>query len=344
MLFDYVDTGRLPGGPVTVHVDITNRCNLDCITCWNYSPYVKSPKPAEWKNRQMTLPQFESIVTQLEAAGVRKLIISGGGEPFTHPDIYRMIGAANAAEFHVTVITNALLIDPDRLLENGPDKLLVNLCAASPGTYRRFHPNTGPGDFEKLTDCLRRIDGDIPVTLVMVISNANYRELPGMARLAAGFPNVRLSFKRAGLTEDTARFALTPEQAAELADTLVPETLEICNKYNIPHNLDVFEHQLSGRESGFPIHETGCFAGLFYSRIFTDGSVFFCCSHIGVGNVFEKSFREIWTSAEYNRLRQRMDRKEFFPECTRCGKFNLNFKARELLDQREGEPGRERTP
>jgi MoaA/NifB/PqqE/SkfB family radical SAM enzyme len=53
-----------------------------------------------------------------------------------------------------------------------------------------------------------------------------------------------------------------------------------------------------------------------------------------VGNVFDMPFSRIWKSDSYNRVRGRLKRQEFFPECNRCGKYNLNYAARRFLDER----------
>ena len=168
--------------------------------------------------------------------------------------------------------------------------------------------------------------------------------------LAAGFPRVRLSFKPAALTPGTQRFALSEEQEQELLNREIPRCREICRENGIENNLDVFESQIrpltfnfsksknsrlpgSGSNLEYPIRETGCFAGLFYSRIYTTGEVFFCCAHIKVGSIFEQPFSQIWQGEAYNKVRTLMDRKEFFPGCKTCGKYNLNFKARQFIEE-----------
>jgi radical SAM protein with 4Fe4S-binding SPASM domain len=330
-LKEYIEHGAIPAGPLTVHVDITNTCNLNCVTCWNYSPYLKEQKSTEWQKLKLSVQDFKKIIGDLRTVKVKKLIISGGGEPFTHEGIYDMIAMAKGAGFDVTVITNAVLIDVKRLLEDAPNKLLVNLCAATATTYAKFHPNRKPGDFDSLCDSLKIINRQIPLNLAMVISNVNYNEVAAMARLATTFPKARLSFKLAGLTGDTAHFALTRQQKQGLISKDILLCGEICRDNHIEHNLDVFRSQLSGQGFEYPIQTTGCFAGLFYSRIYSSGDVFFCCSHIKVGNIFEMPFSQIWESDAYNRVRKLMERKEFFPECKRCGKYNLNFQAHRAI-------------
>src|SRR5690606_8183425 len=35
-----IASSGLPLGPQTVHIDVTNACNVDCVTCWDHSPHL----------------------------------------------------------------------------------------------------------------------------------------------------------------------------------------------------------------------------------------------------------------------------------------------------------------
>ena len=41
-----LDDGVVRLGPQTVHLDITNSCNTDCVTCWDHSPHLLAPPPS----------------------------------------------------------------------------------------------------------------------------------------------------------------------------------------------------------------------------------------------------------------------------------------------------------
>ncbi len=84
-----IAVGRPRTGPRDVHVDVTNGCNLSCVSCWDHSPLLRDPRPAAWKRRRMSLDRFGALVDQLARLGsVRQLVISGIGEPMTHPQIH----------------------------------------------------------------------------------------------------------------------------------------------------------------------------------------------------------------------------------------------------------------
>ena len=88
-----IAAGRPLVGPSNVHVDVTNGCNAACITCWDHSPLLAEGRPAAWKRRRLPLSDFRALVEDLAGLGsVRAVVLSGMGEPLTHPDIYEMIG------------------------------------------------------------------------------------------------------------------------------------------------------------------------------------------------------------------------------------------------------------
>ena len=61
---------RRPGqGPETVHIDIINACNLNCVTCWNYAPGLVTPKPAAWKTQRMDATVFARVLAEVAGAG-----------------------------------------------------------------------------------------------------------------------------------------------------------------------------------------------------------------------------------------------------------------------------------
>jgi MoaA/NifB/PqqE/SkfB family radical SAM enzyme len=76
----YRKNGTIPPFPQTVHIDIINSCNLKCPQCWNHSPLLKEKKTPEWKRLKLPYGNFKLIIDDLKKTGVRKLILSGGGD------------------------------------------------------------------------------------------------------------------------------------------------------------------------------------------------------------------------------------------------------------------------
>src|SRR5882724_9144931 len=87
------------GVPLSVHLDVTYRCNERCEHC-----YLDHDGDGE-----MNTAEIKTLLDQLAAAGVFFLTISGG-EPLVRPDCFEIIEHARKLRFNVKFKTNAVLI------------------------------------------------------------------------------------------------------------------------------------------------------------------------------------------------------------------------------------------
>ena len=79
-------------GPEHVVIDLTNRCNNDCIACWTRSPLLGNNRPEpEWHKQQLKTDVVLSLIDELAALGTSIIRFTGGGEPFLHIDILKLI-------------------------------------------------------------------------------------------------------------------------------------------------------------------------------------------------------------------------------------------------------------
>src|SRR3982750_3458622 len=84
--------GRVLTGPQTIHIDLANGCNTNCVTCWDHSPLLNLPRSSAWKRGRVCFEDFNALADDLATMNsVEALILSGMGDPFVNPDIYRII-------------------------------------------------------------------------------------------------------------------------------------------------------------------------------------------------------------------------------------------------------------
>lgn len=90
-----------------IYLEINNLCNATCPYCYNNSNKI---------GKNLDLKQIENIIQNNDVP-----ITISGGEPFLHPDIYRIIDLLSQNNKCNRIITNALLLterDMDILLNN----------------------------------------------------------------------------------------------------------------------------------------------------------------------------------------------------------------------------------
>ena len=97
---------RAFGGPIQVNLRLTNRCNIRCIHCYYYSPFLDNPSLTPFrrasrmgenspdKKEMKTLLKVEvdsdrikTVISQILRMGTRNFQLGGNGEPFLYKNV-----------------------------------------------------------------------------------------------------------------------------------------------------------------------------------------------------------------------------------------------------------------
>ena len=121
----------VPYLPDTIDVDISNRCNLKCISCFHSID----------KFRPMGDMSFETLTNILEQAqgNSSSITIGNHGEPLLHKDVFTIIREVKKRGFFLNFITNGTLLKmklAHQLLDVGVDRLVFSLDSVDPEHYR----------------------------------------------------------------------------------------------------------------------------------------------------------------------------------------------------------------
>ena len=155
--------------PSYVEVELTGRCDLDCLFC--YRKFLKK------NHGDMDLAVFRKIIQDMRAFGLQYGICLGGsGEPLMHGNFYEIMDLAVAEENVKTLVveTNGLLADAnfaDYCAKNGVGKVrvIVNCNGMDGETYRALH---GADHFREVlsnVESLKRAMGDRDSLYVQVM-------------------------------------------------------------------------------------------------------------------------------------------------------------------------------
>ncbi len=317
-------------GPTVVQLDITNRCNNNCIVCWVRSPLLGELKATrKWENQELPYERIVSLLDELYLLGTQRIFFAGGGEPFIHPEIIRIIEYAARKNFECHFNTNFTFIDEGivkKLIALSETYIHINvsLWAAYADTYVRTHPNRSKEDFHKIIEMLKLFARlkkvrHIPhINIYNVISKFNYAQIYDIVRLAYEVQADSVQFVpmdpvegKTGhllLNEDEKRTALEGlRKAKDFLDTDLKNkagsNLFICEYEQFTRRLGSENSQKGEYDKG--LNNTPCFVGWEFARVGADGNVYFClkANDISLGNVYNQNFNSIWTSELYNDLR-----------------------------------------
>ena len=92
-----------PRYPKSVHLYVTNECNLDCEKCY----YRSSSDP----KKELSFEQIKILFEEWQKYGLTSIAI-GGGEPLLHPDIDRIVVLAREMGFFIAITTNGTILKP----------------------------------------------------------------------------------------------------------------------------------------------------------------------------------------------------------------------------------------
>ena len=112
---------RTISGPINVHIEVTNICNLNCRTCGRKSFLSKFGS--------MSLRNFETILSKLQIEQIQKIHLGGYGEPLLNKNLLEMIKRV-PPELYTSTNTNLSINDDDAIIalaESGLSEINVSL-------------------------------------------------------------------------------------------------------------------------------------------------------------------------------------------------------------------------
>lgn len=303
-------------GPAYVDVDLTNRCNLRCVGCPYHSPLVKTDKGPKPTKSDFSLNLFKDLCRDLKAVNTHKLIFQGSGEPLLHPEILEFIKTAKTSGFHVTLLTNGTLIDKETaelLVKSRVDTVKISLWASSSAQYELNYPGSPLTNFEKVLDGLTylkafksRLNVSNPrVILYHVVNAENLHTIDKMIDLGSErecdgiyfspMHSVKGQLTSLALSED--QMVIFVHHLERMKERLASTGLE--------HNI---ESALERCRMGDAVWEKlPCYIAWYHARIRVDGSVQSCgrCDHrVNFGNLYTKTFSDIWNSPAIQKFRR----------------------------------------
>lgn len=163
------------GMPLSVHVDLTYRCNERCVHC-----YLDHDDHGE-----MSAAEIAGLLDQLAEAGALFLLLSGG-EIFLRQDVFDIVAHARRLQFLVKLKTNGVMIDrarAERIAGLGVESVQVSLYSHDAGVHDAI--TTLPGSFRRTIDGVRLLMAcGVKVGLSNVLMRHNASDYPGVLALA----------------------------------------------------------------------------------------------------------------------------------------------------------------
>jgi len=317
--------GKIPV-PVSVTVDPTNLCNVNCTWCiW---ADLKKKNPVSIPDKVLlAMPKF------LADWGVKSVCIAGGGEPLMHPKITEFIEGLGKTGLSVGLITNGLALDDEKLRQ-----VVVDVCrwvgfsldAATAETYQRIKKPQLVNAFKRIQDnvvwvCRNRRERKRPqVGMKFLMHHMNYGEMYQFADMAKTFGGDEVHFRPVYIPNY--RFTKGVRKTCEFHLRNARKDLEDENfrVFGIVHKFERYWE----RAIRFSKCKATPIAGFFLA----DGTFSICCDRRGdpevsLGKYYPfEDFLKMWGSKEHKDLIDKIAPHDC-PRCTQAITNELIEKA-----------------
>jgi MoaA/NifB/PqqE/SkfB family radical SAM enzyme len=283
-----------------------------------------------WKESpaDMSFDSFKKIIDQFPR--IHWIGLTGIGTALLNKDYLKMLRyVKEQRKSYVEIYESCNLVDENvakELIDIGLDRIIVSLDAATKETYEKIRVGA---NFDRVLQNIKglvrareKAGGHYPeITFHYIISTINKKEMIDFLRLVHSLG--------LGATAEIAFTVILHEydqikgMVPDLSEHEITEANKMARKLGIRvnWNKNTSERECIGKCTEWTM-----------PFIFVDGTVIPCCAGneankrelqraLSLGNVFEKSFREIWNGPEYQELRQKIWHGEVPKACRICGVY-----------------------
>jgi MoaA/NifB/PqqE/SkfB family radical SAM enzyme len=348
------DWSKTSAAPFVVEFDPTTQCNLACPDCISGSLLNQG---------QIDRIRVKTLVREMIDAGVRAVILIGGGEPMMHPDAGWMINEFGEAGVSIGITTNGLYLKKHLAVTAKYAKWVrVSMDAGSAEMFNRLRPSrTGNSLFDAAIDNMKAFStarqGNLGYSF-MVYSEGNYgfKGIAGAAEKVRGLAHIKTNAHEIFL-------------AAQIAKDIGCDYFEVKPMYDVNHFAilqqsriaEIVEEQIDRARrletDGFRVIEAVKLRATLrgesnlepksYRRcavaqmrtLVTPSGVYVCPYFRGVGmkrvgDIAETSFLDMWHGAQRQSVMSRLDPSVDCP--MHCIRHESNIAIEEMIENGTG--------
>jgi MoaA/NifB/PqqE/SkfB family radical SAM enzyme len=286
--------------PITLGLDISNKCNHQCIWCL-YDKYKKE------KPYNMPKDLIKKAIVGFRDAGGVSCCLSGGGSPLMNEHINYAISECSKVGLESSLNTNGSRLN---LLSNESLQSLsyirISLDAGNRKSHYKLHKPMA-GNFDEIIENIKniRLKTSIPIGIGYLVHPLNYKDIGSLAldlnNIGVDYIQVR-PIKGIGLSNEQMEAVLG--QIDYIKNHI--KTLKVYESFS------KMKDSMQGKDQF-----NKCYINRLVPNIGPDGEVYSCCEWRGInslGNIKDKSFGDIWFSDKHKDMLSNLDIK-ICPTC-----------------------------
>jgi len=296
--------------PLYVEIGPTDSCNHKCVFFFFF--WVKSGGNSLDKEVML------STLQDMAEHKVKSVMFAGEGEPLLHKNISLFVQRAKDYGIDVSMSTNGVLFNKEKIEECMPSLSWVrfSIDAGNAKTYSEIH-KTKKEDFNKSLDNIREAVNFKERNNLGTIIGAQFLLIPQNIKETLTFANL---FKEIGVDNIQIKpYSQHPNSINRLIVKYEDYTYlgEKLKKLNSDNFKVFFREKTIDRLKTTPYSE--CYGLPFFALIDSIGNIIPCnlfyeSEEFTYGNLYEKSFSQIWESEQRKDVREKLRKKG----CSEC--------------------------
>jgi radical SAM protein with 4Fe4S-binding SPASM domain len=277
---------EVPPFPLTLGVELVNRCNLNCVMC------VTSHHKGSLYS--LSIDGIDRLLQECAKHNMPAVIIGTTSEVLLHKDVAVALACAKKhGLLDIWLMTNGILLNEtisEYLVANQITRVVVSLDAARPETYKAIRGK----------DLLATVEWNIR-RLIEVRKRSN-----------SVLPIIRVSFcVQPQNVDECQEFADKWRDVVEYID------------FQTLFDFTPFEQLKAGKPvQDKPFSDTICPLPFNSLQVLANGDVLPCCTYYGelmpLGNLREATLKEMWDGKAMNEIRQGLLSGNPMPTCRVC--------------------------
>jgi len=271
-----------PEMPVTVEIDPSNRCQLDCEYCmFKVLREKRVDMKGEVERPDLPFDLYRHLLLDLKMIGVRSITFTGGGEPLLHPRFNDMACLAYQNGFEIGLITNGVnLHSVERL-----DRFKFVRVSLDAGSREVFQQLKRADSFNRVIENLHNARKVCKVLgISYVVNQTNKSDIQRAQTIARQLEVDYIQFKPAWVNGEP--------------------FLDYSLDGNSPQTIDTKRYKA--------VDKIPCAIAGLIGIIGADSHIYYCCQYrgdrrYGLGSLFHAPFPNIWKR-----------RPQLIPDIQRC--------------------------
>lgn len=277
------------GMPVSISVEPTTSCNLECPECPSGLRQFSRPQG------KIDLDLYRNIIEQLKD-DLSYLLLYFQGEPLMVPGFFKLVEYARKNKVYTATSTNGHFLDEEnarRVVESGLDRLIVSIDGTDQSTYELYRKG---GNLKKVKAGLanvvrwkKELKSSSPFIIIQfLVFKSNEHQISGIRQLARELGADRLELKSAQVYDYQNDAGLIPDNPK-------------------------YARYIKGEDGLWQLKKpirNRCFRMWSGAVVTWDGRVVPCCfdkdaSH-QMGSLQASKFKDIWQSQAYKEFRSKI--------------------------------------